>query len=320
MPSQVYTKITSKEVIGYMFQEMETATGNTWIPKISNEFTSSSASELYGGLGTVPQMREWIGGKQAKGFTEQSLRITNKDYESTIEINVKDLQRDKTAFLRGKIGELMRRAVTHTGKLLSTIIENGAGTTVAACYDGLALFSSTHSVGDSGTIDNTIDVDISAVPTGQHGSTTAPSIGEMAYAILAAVKQLMSFKDDQGEPINENASSFVVMVPVGLWDRAMLAAAVQTLAEGEANVLKAPGLSIDIQMNARLTWTDKFAVFRVDAPMKSLIVQIEEAEVFKAKAEGSDFEFDNKAHQYSVEKSGNVGCGRFDRTCLVTLI
>lgn len=303
-----------------MFQEMESATGSTWIPKISNEFQSRSASELYGGLGTVPQMREWIGGKQAKSFTEQSLRLTNKDYESTIEINVKDLQRDKTDFLRAKIGELTRRAVTHTGKLLSNVIENGTGTTVASCYDGLALFSSTHAVGSSGTIDNTIDVDISAVPTGQHGSTTAPSVGEMAYAILAAVKQLKSFKDDQGEPINEGANSFVVMVPTGLWDRAMLSVAVQFLAEGEANVLKTPGLTIDVQENARLTWTDKFAVFRVDAPIKSLIVQIEEDNVFKAKAEGSDFEFDNKAHQYSVEKSGTVGCGRFDRCVLVTLI
>ena len=54
--------------------------------------------------------------------------------------------------------------------------------------------------------------------------------------------------------------------------------------------------------------------------MKSLIVQVEDGEMFKAKAEGSDFEFDNNAHQYSVEKSGNVGCGRFDRCVLVTLI
>lgn len=320
MPTQEFVSITSKEVIGFMFQEMEASKQRSWVPLVANEFTSTQASELYAGLGTVPAMREWLGGKQGKALSEQSLRITNKDWESTLAIKVKDMRRDKTGYIRTRVGELMDRALTHEAKLLSDLILAGTGTTLGACYDGVALFSDSHAVKNSGTIDNNIDVDISAVPTAEHGSTTAPSVGEFAYAVLAATKQLYGFKDDQGEPINEMAKDFLVMVPVGLSDRAQLAAGVQYTAQGENNPLKATGLNFNIQVNPRLTWTDKFAVFRTDGRMKTLISQVEDGPNFKALAEGSDHEFTNAEHLYSVEKSGNVGYGKFDNAVLVTLV
>lgn len=329
MPAQEFTTIGSKGVIGMMFQAMEQAQRASWVDRISNTLTSNQATETYAGIGTVPQMREWLGGKNANSFSKQSLTISNKDYESTIRVNVKDLRRDKTGFLQMRINELMARAASHDQKLLSTLIENGAGTTIATGYDGLALFSSSHSVGDSGTTDNTIDVDISALPTGDttgsHGSTTAPSVGEAALAIQAGIKQMLGFKDDQGEPINEGMSDVVIMVPVGLSDAFEAALSSVYLAQGMSNPTLSQsnpnggGIRKTLAVNSRLTWTDKFAVFRADAPVKALIIQREVEPMFKALAEGSDYEFTENAHLYSVEKSGNVGLGRFDQACLVTL-
>ena len=314
-----YPNITSKNVIGMFFQEMEIAANRSWVSQITNEFTSNQATETYAGLGTVPQMREWLGGKQGKNFREQSLTITNKDWESTIEVAVKDLRRDKTGQLQIRIAELAERAMGHDAKLISDLIENGTGTTKGSCYDGLAFFADTHSVGSSGTIDNEKDVDISAVPVATHGTTTDPSVGEFVHAVLDGVSLIQSFKDDQGEPINENASSFLVMVPTGLSKVARLALSQQMISDGENNPLIADTINYNIVSNARLTWTDKFAVFRSDGRSKSFISQLEMAPMLKLLAEGSDYEFTNNAHLYSVEKCGNVGYGRFDQAALITL-
>lgn len=318
MPVQSQEQITQRDVIGMMFQSMEAARSASWVPQIANEFTSDQATETYAGIGTSPQLREWIGGKDAKSFSEQSLVISNKDFESTIEIPVKDLRRDKTGFLNARISELMQRAVTHEAKLLSDLIENGDGTTIASCYDGKALWADNHSVGSSGTIDNKISVDISALPVSVNGTITDPSVAEFVHAALAGVSQIQSFKDDQGEPINEFANSFTVMVPTGLSKVARLALT-QTLINNETNPLISDSLTYNVITNPRLTWTDQFAVFRNDGSFKTFICQTESAPMFKSLAEGSDHEFNNNAHLYSVEKSGNVGYGRFDQTCLVTL-
>src|SRR5258706_13937884 len=138
----------------------------SWTGSISNNFNSTQDTETYAGLGNVPQLREWLGGKQVKTLSEYFVQISNKDWESTIRFKNKDLRRDKTAQIQARMGELATRSLSHDAKLLSSIIDNGAGTTVATAYDGLALFSASHAVGSSGTIANSITVDISALPTG----------------------------------------------------------------------------------------------------------------------------------------------------------
>ncbi len=327
--AQQFDYIGVKGVIGFYFQALEQFSGQAWTSRIANTFRSSQDTETYAGLGTAPQLREWIGGKQPKGLTEQSLRITNKDWESTLRIKNKDRRRDKTGQLIAKMGELAQRSVVHDAKLLSALINVGDGTTLATCYDGKALFADDHSVGASGTIDNNVGVDISALPTGDttgsHGSVTAPSVGEMALSIQAGIKQILSFKDDQGEPANEFATSFDIMVPIGLSDVADAAINSVYLAQGMSNptlATQSPSgsrIQKSIIVNPRLTWTDKFAVFRSDAPFKSLIIQLEMDPVMKALAEGSDNEFLNNEVLFSVEKSGNVGLGRFDQCALVTM-
>lgn len=327
---QQYDLIGVKGVIGFYFQALEKFTGLVWTSRIANTFESTQDVETYAGLGTAPMLREWLGSKQPKGFTEQSLRITNKDFEGTIAIKNKDRRRDKTGQLQAKMGELAERSAAHDAKLLSTVIENAAGTTVAACYDGKALFATNHSVGNSGTINNSISVDISTLPTGDvtgsHGSVTAPSVGEMALSIAAGVKQIYGFKDDQGEPINEFAQEFDIMVPIGLADVAEAALSSTYLAQGMTNPIlaqKNPAGSLikrNIVVNPRLTWTDKFAIFRSDGSFKPFIIQHELAPTMKVLAEGSDHEFKHGECLFSVEKSGNVGIGRFDQACLVTMI
>jgi len=317
--AQQLPTISAREVIGILFQEMENAARASWISRIANEFQSTVAEEVYAGLGMAPAMREWLGGKLAKSFNELSVRIANKDWESTIAVKNKDLRRDKTAQLRLRLGEMADRAVQHEEKLASALILNGTGTTYGACYDTKALFADDHSIGDSGTIDNSIAVSLAGIPAEVGGTVTSPSPEEFIHCVMQGVKTLRTFKDDQGEPINGSAKSFLVMVPTGLSVAAEYSLTQTLIAPGQSNPLLSSRNSFEVVVNQRLTWTDKFVVFRTDNRVKPLISQIEYGPLAKALAEGSDHEFKENEQLFSVEKSGNMGYGRFDQAVLVDI-
>lgn len=312
-------KLSSRAVIGQFYLALTAMSGAPWIGPVSNYFPSDQGIEEYAWLGMTPAMREWVGGRQAKGLPENSMAIRNKHFEATLEVLVKDMRRDKSGQVFARIRDLARRANSHWASLLTTLVMNGEST---VCYDGQYFFDTDHSEGQSGTQSNDITVDISALPAAVHGTTTAPSVEEMQLAIATAIQQMAGFKDDQGEPMNEDMSSFLVKVPVPLMNVALQA--VRTPAQVDASQTALEALkgvfSIAVVPNPRLTWTDKFAVFRTDANLKPFIRQEETAVMLKAKAEGSEFEFDNDAHQYGIDTWRNVGYGYWQYACLAQLI
>ena len=314
-----FDRITERQVIGWFFQALAAADGMAWINATSNYFTSDQASEEYAWLGQVPQLREWVGGRNAKGFRENGLTIANKHFESTLEILVKDLRRDKTGQAVARIAELARRANSHWASMLSTLIANGES---GVCYDESYFFDTTHNEGNSGDQSNLIDADLSTFPVLTAGSTTVPAVAEMQFSIVEGIKQLVSFVDDQGEPINEDATSFLVMVPVSLMNSALQAVATPVQVAETQTALQAvkSKFAIDVAVNPRLSsWTDSFVVFRTDSRVKSLIRQEETAVSLKVKGYGSEYEFDNDSHQYGIDTWRNVGYGLWQNACKVTM-
>jgi phage major head subunit gpT-like protein len=309
----------SRAIIGEFYRTLEQDLGNSWIPTVSNLFQTDQDGETYRWLGMVPAMREWVGGRQAKGFRDNGITIENKHFEATLEVLVREMRRDKTGQVLVRIRELAQRANAHWAKLLSTLIVNGAST---VCYDGQYFFDTDHAEGDSGTQSNSIGVDISALPGSVHGSTTAPSNEEMQGSIMAAIQTIYGFKDDQGEPTNENARRFVVMVPPSLWTpayQAVYSPLAGTL-QSSLDQIRTGGLDITPVVNARLSsWTANFAVFRADSEIKPLIRQQETEIQVKAIAEGSELEFKEDKHHYGIDTWRNVGYGDWKAACLVTM-
>jgi len=315
--------LSSRAIIGSFYARLEQNVGTEWINAVSMMFNSDQESETYKWLGMAPAMREWVGGRNAKGFRENGLTITNKHFEATLEVLVREARRDKTGQLMVRVNEMADRANAHWASLLSTLMLNGAST---VCYDGQYFFDTDHAEGNSGSQSNKITVDISALPTGDttgsHGSVTAPSVGEMALSIQAGIQQIIGFKDDQGEPMNENARNFLVLVPSTLLNVAAAAVAVPFLPQGMNNPLAATNVySVGVLPNVRLnaSWTDTFAVFRTDGSVKPFIRQQEADLMMKAKAEGSEFEFDNDAWQFGIDTWRNVGYGYWQHACSVQM-
>src|SRR3990167_4748621 len=202
--------LSSRAIMGMYFARLEVDPGLAWIDAVANLFSSDQASETYNFLGQSPAMRQWLGARQAKGFSGQGVTIINNHYEATIEVQKKDARRDKTPQIRARIDEFALRAVTHWGSLLSTLLLNGPST---VCYDGQFYFDTDNSEGDSGTQDNDITVDISTFDSARDVVTNPTNIQAQA-AIVKAIAQILAFKDDRGEPMNENAMTFLVVVPI----------------------------------------------------------------------------------------------------------
>lgn len=307
----------SRAIVGDFYRRYR-ALGNGWADGVSMPFDSNQESETYKWLGMTPMMREWIGGRVMKGFRDNGVTIINKDFESTLEVLRHELVRDKTGQIRVRIGELARKAASHWMVLLSALINAGTGSTLGLCYDGQFFFDTDHSEGSSGTQSNSIQYNVN--------TTTAPTTAEMEQAILAGAAQIIGQLDDQGDPMNEDAASFLVMVPTAFMMATAAALRNPVIVDGSGSrtntVVNIGTLSFNMAVNPRLTtagWTDKFAIFRTDSDTKAFIRQQEEAVTLDAIAEGSEEEFKFKRHLYGVKASRNVGYGFWQDACLVTL-
>lgn len=306
--------LSSRAIIGEFYARLEQNDGAAWMGRVSNLFQSNQESETYKWLGMAPVMREWVGGRQAKGFRENGITIVNKRFEATLEVLLDEMRRDKTGQVMVRVAELAQRTNAHWAKLLSTLVVNGES---ATCYDGSYFFDTTHAEGDSGTQDNDRTANIT--------TPTAPTASDMESAILTMAQAIIGFKDDQGEPMNEEARAFLVMVPVPYMSAAAAALRSEVIVDGSAsrsNVIQAAGslggLSFELVVNPRLSWTTKFAMFRTDAATQALIRQEEEGVQVDAIAEGSELEFNERKHRYGVTASRNVGYGYWQRACLMT--
>jgi len=309
--------LSSRAIIGRFYNRLEVMTSASWIEGISMLFTSDQESETYKWLGMTPAMREWIGGRHAKGLAENGTTIQNKLFEATLEIPLDWMRRDKTGQINVRVDEMAGRTVTHWQSLLSALIASGES---AICYDGQYFFDTDHAQGNSGSQSNDITVNISAVPATLHGVATLPSPEEIRAMVFAGVEKILGFKDDQGEPMNELARKFLVMVPLG-WMTAVVAALRNPVVGGDTNtVTSLDGYTFEVAVNPRLAWTDKLAVFRADGSTKPFIRQEEFGVQVDAVAEGSELEFNERMHHYGVSASRNVGFGYWQQACLVQAV
>jgi len=310
-------RLSPEAIIGSFYQRLNVATTASWVPMLGMLFSSSQEAQEYRWLGNTPTMREWIGGRHAKGFRANGIIIRNKKFEATMEIDVDEIRRDGTGQIMVRIDELVTRTVTHWQSLMSTLILGGES---GICYDGQYFFDTDHAEGDSGSQSNDITVDISGVPATVHGTATAPSAEEMRAMILAGAQQMLGLNDDQGEPMNEMARQFLVQVPTA-WFSTAAAAISNPVVGGDTNVLtNLDGFAFALAVNPRLTWTDKLAVFRTDGSVKPFILQEEEGVTVSAVAEGSELEFNEGMHHYGVKALRNVGYGYWQHACLVQAI
>ncbi len=259
----------------------------THFQDLATRIPSTSDSETYRWLGTVPQIREWGTGRVTQGLRTETYSVENLKYEATIEVDRDEIADDQTGQIRLRVGELAARAATHKDFLIGQLLINGA-TSGFNSYDAVTFFNDAHVSGSSGSQDN--DLTFTAV------STSDPTVVEFKGALKQAISQMLAFKDDQGQPMMISASELVCVVPPTMFFTALEAinasmiSSTSNVLEGAARVIAFPWLT------TATTWY----LLKSDGVIRPFIFQDREPIEFNALAEGSEEAFKREKFLYGV--------------------
>lgn len=266
--AELNAPLSMRSVIGDYYLELGKQQDKRWAGMVASEFDTNQASEDYPFLDAAPALRRWDGDRSIRSLPTNKVTIFNDDWETTLAFRVPDFRRDKTRQIQARTKDLSQRVAFHPDKLLtSLLVSNGNA------FDGNPFFSTSRSIGMSGTINNAL-----AAGDGLAGGA-APSSAQQVANILLCVQTMMAFKDNEGEPLNEAAREFTIMTPASLYAATVTAVEAAFTSTGASNPLaemKRKGMSFTTVINARLTVNNRFFLFRSDAGIKSLILQEEE--------------------------------------------
>jgi len=295
----------SRAIIGAFNKRLEEVQIASWVNNLAMAITTDVETETISFLSDAPAMRERVTNQTEKTLRPYSFAITNKEWSAPLHVKSADWRRAKTDHIFIRARELAARAAQLPQKVLSSLlVANGLA------YDGIAFYHATNHVNANGNIvANAIQV---TAATG-----TTPTNQEMELGIMQGIENILGFLDDEGEPRNEFAQNFVVMVPTALWKQANAAIKNDFPAAGTSNTLRASGFGITPIMNPRLTSNVFMYIFRVDSDVKGLVWQDEVLPAMKSLTQGSEYEIINQRMLFLAERTGNGGYGRFDQTCRV---
>lgn len=264
---------------------------------ITTKVTSQSASEKYGWIGDMPQLREWFGDRQIKEAQDHDYTITNRDFEATVGVDRNEILDDQMGIIRPRIQTLAVRAKDHPNVLLSDLLVNG---TTLLAYDGSAFFA-----------DRTAPNDNLLAGTGTTDAQILTDLGTVRAA-------MMRFHDDNGEDLGIVFDTIVC--PPELLDTfgRIMSSATHIAASASGVVNQWKTVVKRVIANHRLTDVNDWYALAADLPLKPLIYQERKAPEFVSLDKSTDPEmFMRKRMLFGVDYRGNAGYGFFQQAVKV---
>ena len=124
--------------------------------RVATTVPSSAKSEMYGWLGKLPRIREWIGDRLVQNLSEHDYEIKNKSFEQTIGVDRDDIDDDNLGIYAPLFSEMGMETAAHPDSLVFPLLNAGFAT---ACYDGQYFFDTDHPViqedGSTASVANT---------------------------------------------------------------------------------------------------------------------------------------------------------------------
>ncbi|MCB1408008.1 MAG: Mu-like prophage major head subunit gpT family protein, partial [Rhodobacteraceae bacterium] len=101
--------------------------------KVAMTVGSTGRDEAYNWLGQFPRMREWIGNERVlQQFEAHGFTISNKKFESTVEISRDDISDDRFGVFKPMFQNMGHEAAMHPDELVFGLLPQGF---TALCYD-----------------------------------------------------------------------------------------------------------------------------------------------------------------------------------------
>ncbi|MBY3693917.1 phage head protein [Vibrio cholerae] len=108
---------------------------------VATEVPSSGASNLYGWLKDLPEIKEWVGDRQLADIGKHGYQILNKTFESSISVKREDVEDDQIgqySIIAQRFGD---QSAMFPDKLAYPLLVAGFTT---LCYDGQNFFDTDH--------------------------------------------------------------------------------------------------------------------------------------------------------------------------------
>lgn len=243
---------------------------------------SGSSQNDYNWLSNFPRMRKWIGEKAIKSLEAFKYSIVNDDWEATVEVDRNHIDDDQL----GIYAPQAQMAGFSARQLPDEIIADLKNNAFASlCYDGQYFYDTDHVVAGA-NVSNKLTVALSAATT----AAAAASYG-------AARTAIMSFKDDEGRPLNLIPD--VLEVPPALEATAKLLMNSDKLTDDSPNPYKG---TATVLVNPRLTSTTAWFLHVTNMPVKPFIYQERKSPVFVEQTDPqADDVFNRKLFKFGAE-------------------
>lgn len=141
--------IVNKENLDLVYRGFKAVYSDAYIAaevnwdQIAMQVSSQSSEETYSWLGTIPQIREWLGPRHVHSLTSHGFTIKNREFESTLAVRRTDIADDKIGVFKPALSEMGRLARHHPEELVMGLLANGFTET---CFDGQPFFDTEHPV------------------------------------------------------------------------------------------------------------------------------------------------------------------------------
>jgi len=253
--------------------------------RVATEVPSSTKTEEYKWLGSVPRLREWIGERVIQNLSAYSWTIANKSFEATIGVDRDDIEDDSIGVYRPLVQQLGMAAALHPDELIWQLLKDGFTT---ICYDGQYFFDTDHKDGDGPVQSNRSNKKLSAAAYG------------------AARAAMMSLRDESGRPLRINPNLLVVAPQNEGVGREILYA--ERLANGATNIYRNTAELLVVPDLADKP--DYWFLLDTTKPVRPLVFQRRKRPEFVALDSPDDQNvFMKKQFLYGVDCRDNAGYG-----------
>lgn len=256
-------------------------------PIMAMRAPSTAGAEVYHWLGALPGMRELLGEAVVQNLTASNWTISNKEWEMTVEVGQKEIERDSYGLYNPLMQAMGQSAAEHPDELSANLLINGF---TANDYTGGPFFSATHKhrVGGAVTFNNL--------------GTKKFSADNFATA-RAAIKGLTN---EHGRPMNLGNNLLLIVSPT-YEKTARDTVIADTAANGASNTNKG---TANLLVWPRLAGSPhKWFLLDVGSPIKPIIFQDEKAVQLLTTANGMTTEALLATHKYLYQAYGRYNAG-----------
>jgi hypothetical protein len=301
--------LNRSQVRGEFAIALEQTPWNGLVSRMALETVGQTATDIFGLVGRAAAPVKSNGALKISTPEVATISINNDEYETAEKIRITDLQRDQTGRLRNRISDIAQAMGSIRWEIMRSMIATGTAT----AYDGVALFSASHTFGNSGTQSNLLtSSDVAALAN--PATASAPTPEEVMDVINGIRGYFFNLKDWRGKQLIYTMKTLTLLVPANLEGAFRTAVLSNAFAGGKTNVLNNIGTNIEVVPVPELfafstTGATFYAAIDDGTSTKPFVFLDETAPQIDYLDESSEYAIINKHVLLTANWRGGVGPG-----------